>query len=83
MFHHEHSATVGVVCIHSATIFLLGVVPVIREFSACGSRFALLLFALFFAVVAEFSVVVEIRADVQKWGGTAGVLNRGEARRKA
>ena len=69
MFHHEHSATIGVACVHSATIFVVGVLPVhssilfvvrimcvIREFSACGSRFPHLLSALFF-VVAAFSAI--------------------------
>ena len=69
MFHHAHSTTVGVVCIHSATIVVVGVVPihtailfvvrivcVIRELPACGSRFPHLLLALFF-VVAEFSAI--------------------------
>ena len=69
MFHHEHSATIGVACVHSATIFVVGVVPVrsgilfvvgivrvVRELSACGGRFPHLLSALFF-VVAEFSAI--------------------------
>ena len=69
MFHHEHSATIGVACIHSATIFVVGVVlvrsgvlfvvgivRVVRELSACGGRFPYLLSALFF-VVAEFSAI--------------------------
>ena len=69
MFHHEHSAMVGVACVHSSMIFVVGVLPVhsviifvvrivrvIRELSAYGGRFAHLLSALFFVVV-EFSVI--------------------------
>ena len=69
MFHHEHSATIGVACVHSATIFVVGVVPVhsailfvvgivcvICELSACGGRFPHLLSALFF-VVALISAI--------------------------
>ena len=69
MFHHEHSATIRVACVHSATIFIVGVVPVrsnilfvvgivrvVRELSACGGRFPHLLSALFF-MVAEFSAI--------------------------
>ena len=69
MFHDEHSATIGVACVHSTTIFIVGVVPVrsgilfvvgivrvVRELSACGCRFPHLLSALFF-VVAEFPAI--------------------------
>ena len=67
MFHHKHSATVGVawvhsafvvgvVSVHSSILFVVGIVCVIRELSACGGRFPHLLSALFFVVV-EFSAI--------------------------
>ena len=69
MFHHEHSAMIGVACVHSTMIFVVGVVlvhsgvlfvvrivRVVRELSVCGGRFPHLLSALFF-VVAKFSAV--------------------------
>ena len=46
MSHHEHSAMV----------FIVGVVGVIVELSACGSRLTFLLSALFF-VVAGFAAI--------------------------
>ena len=61
---------VGVVRIHSTTIFVVAIVCVIRDLSACESRFLLLLSALFFVMVelstiSAFDCVLMARARVK------------------
>ena len=58
MSHHEHSAKV----------FVVGVGGVIRELSACGSLFTLLLLALFF-LVDDFTAISAFSEVLSAWTG--------------
>ena len=51
-----------IVPVHSGILFVVGIVSVVRELLACGSRFPHFLLAFFF-VVAEFSPISTLGSD--------------------